>query len=216
MVAATYYWGFLYGSLLAPAGVTGYYIGAALLLLGLILGVAFLFSPSRRAVGLGPDAQTADLERGASWGHGQVKKSQTLGGVGLALVAVGLLWIIYFIRLAYVEGALREAMVGGYAIPTHYVGAALFVVGLLLSFYYVGKVSTARAARNLAVAGWVRAQRATPAAPGKAALPSGITEPEIHMLLKRLDGLMAKLPDEAVTEFSKTPEADTYLKLLGG
>jgi hypothetical protein len=215
VLAATYYWGVAYGNLFAPAGIRGDLIGGVLVLLGLIIGLLFLLLPRNKAAGLGPDASVQQIEDLVRYTNGQVLLSQILAGIGVGLAMVGLIWMTYWLRLSYLEDTELRTSLGGSDLATYFIGVPLIVLGLFVLFYFVGRLSAARRSRNVAVLLMVRMHQGAPALTSNAMLSTGVAEQEVQDLMKRLDGLMAQLPDAAVTEFSKTKEADTYLKLLG-
>ncbi|MBI2078112.1 MAG: hypothetical protein HYT80_07050 [Euryarchaeota archaeon] len=212
VLAFAYQRSFDLGSLYKVGGIRADYLGAAIFLLGAITAAVFHFLPGRRPVGILPTAPRDEVEGQVRWANGQVLMGQIMVGGGVGLGILGMLWMVGWLYLSYTGSALRVSTVSKYEVPTHYIGAVLLLLGLLLAFLFLGRVGMARAARNLAV---VAHQRGAPGVSGPAALPGGVSEAEVRNLVKRLDGLMAKLPDDAVTEFSRTPEADTYLKLLG-
>ena len=216
LIALTYYWGITYGNLFAPLGVRGDLIGGVLLFIGLAVASVFTFVPAEHRVGLGPDASNEDLENLVRYTNGQVLLSQILAGIGFALVMLGVVWMAYWLRAGYVDDADLRSTFGGIELGTHLLGMPLVAVGLLLLFFFVGRLSSARRARNAAVLLWVSKRAKTAGtSPFAGILSSGVTEQQVQDLMKRLDALMAQLPDAAVTEFSKSSEADTYLKLLG-
>lgn len=217
LIAATYYWGVTYGNLFAPAGIRGDLIGTMLLIIGLIVAMVFMFLPKERNVGLTPDAPDQDVENLVRYTNGQVLVSQILAGVGFGLVLLGVVWMAYWLRAAYVDDTDLRSTFGGMDTATHFIGVPLSAIGLLILFFFLGRLSSARRARNAAVLLWIQRRSG---APKQSLAPSsvfstGVTEQQVQDLMKRLDGLMAQLPDAAVTEFSKSNEADTYLKLLG-
>lgn len=214
LLAYTYYFGYTNGTAFAPAGVRGDYLAAAVLVIGLGVSILFSFLPARRAAGLGPDAQSPEIEAALRRSAHQVQAAQIVVAVGLSLAALGAVWIAYWLRLAEADGALRQSSIAGVAFPTHFLGSPFVVVGLVLACFGWGRVGAARRGLNQAVVALLRALGGGPSRP-PSALPSGVTEEDVRKLMRRVDGLMAQLPDAAVTDFSKTPEADTYLKLLG-
>lgn len=212
LLAVAYYRGYQTKVLPAPAGLRLDYIAAALLLIGIALAAVFAFAPSRSATGIRTDANDEDLRARAARAHQRLRTAQVLTGVGLGVVFVGLLWLFHWVRIGFLEGAFRQSAVRTYSVPTHYFGAILVVLGLLILFAFWARVGPARRERAYAVLALKRSAAAS-AAPANTL--SGVTEAELQALMRRLDGLMAQLPDAAVTDFSKSPEADTYLKLLG-
>lgn len=213
LLAGTYYWAVAYGDLFAPAGVRGDYIAAVLILIGFILGTVFVFLPTTRKVGLGTDASSQQIENLVRYTNGQVLLSQLLAGVGLALVMLGFVWMAYWLRLSFVDDFEPRSSLAGLETATYVIGAPLIILGFFILLFFLGRISTARRTRNAAVL--LLVQKRSGASLGNAAVGGGVTEQEIQDLMKRIDALMAQLPDAAVTEFSKTKEADTYLKLLG-
>jgi hypothetical protein len=204
------------GDLPAPAGLRGDYLAAILVAVGLGIAVTFLFVPSNKAYGLGPAASREQWQEEAKLAQSALRMAQLFVGIGIGLITMGLLWMVYFVYLGYTDGQMRSTSLAGRDLPTFYLGGILLVLGLLVVMFFWGSVAGARRRENLAVVALIRTEVRAPA-PGvlAAALPAGVTEAEVQALMKRLDGLMAQLPDAAVTEFSKTSEADTYLKLLG-
>ncbi|MFO1535233.1 MAG: hypothetical protein ABR586_06165, partial [Thermoplasmatota archaeon] len=214
LVSATFLYGSQNGDLFRPAGIRGDLIGGVLVFVGLVLGVLFLFQPRRRPADLPVDPGSNELTEALRYENGQVLLAQILVGVGLAFLIIDALWTLYWLRNDYLTDSSRESSLGGLSLPTYLALAPLALIGSVIVFFFLGKLGASRRARNPAlVAVMRRGSAADPAAKG--ALGSGVTEPEVQALMKRLDGLMAQLPDSAVTEFSKSPEADTYLKLLG-
>lgn len=207
-----YYQGYRSGVLPAPAGVRLDYIGAALAVVGVALAVTFAFVPSAASTGITLDATDEALRARAGRAHQRLRTAQILVGVSLGLVFIGLLWLLYWVRIGFLERALRQSAVGSYAVPTHYVGAILTLVGVVLLSAFWARLGPARAERAYAV---VALKRTAAPGGGPTGAAASVTDPELQALMRRLDGLMAQLPDATVTEFSKTPEADTYLKLLG-
>ena len=212
VLAFAYQRSYALGALYKVGGIRADYLGAAVLLVGVVVAAVFHFLPNKRPVGILPTAPSDEVEEQMRWTNGQVLLGQIMVGVGVGLGVLGMLWMVGWLYASYTGAALRVSTVSRYEIPTHYIGAVLFLVGLLLAFLFLGRVGMARAARNLAV---VAHHRNVSAVSTAMSLPGGVSEAEVRNLVKRLDGLMAKLPDDAVTEFSRTPEADTYLKLLG-
>jgi uncharacterized protein YjeT (DUF2065 family) len=212
----TFYVGRSSGALPRPAGMRGDYVGILLLLIGVGIAGAFLFVPRGKAYGVAADASKEAIEQEIQTSGARLRLAQSMVGVGLGLVGIGLLWMLYWVYVAYQEDRFRNSVIGPYEVPSHYFGGVLVLVGLMFMFYFWGSVAGARRRHNLAM---VLLHRAPPVAAAAAAPPnvlsSGVTELEVQNLVRRLDGLMAQLPDSSVTEFSKTPEADTYLKLLG-
>jgi len=148
--------------------------------------------------------------------NGQVLLSQIFAGVGMALTMLGLVWMVYWLRLSYLEETERRSTLGGSDMATYFIGVPLIVVGLFVLFFFLGRLGAARRTRNAAVLLMMRMQQGESGSPGpSAAFSTGVSEQDVQDLMRRLDGLMAQLPDASVTEFSKTKEADTYLKLLG-
>lgn len=210
----TFYLGQGRSSLPRPGGIRGDYIGVILLLIGIAIVGTFLFVPPRRNFGLAVNATRDDIEQEIRSSKAKLRMAQTWVGLGMALVSIGLFWMLYWTFVAYLENGFRNSIVSRYEVPTHYFGAVVALVGLLFALYFLGSVGGARRRHNLATVLLHRAP-ATPATAAPNLLSVGVSETEVQNLMRRLDGLMAQLPDAAVTEFSKTPEADTYLKLLG-
>lgn len=216
VVAVTYHWGITYGNLFAPLGIRGDLVGGVLFVIGLIVALVFTFVPAEHRSGLGTDASDQDLENLVRYTNGQVLLSQILAGIGFALVVLGIMWMAYWLRAGYLFDTDLRSTFAGMDTGTHMLGAPLVMVGLLVLFFFLGRLSGARRARNAAVLLWIAKRAAALAGThGSGTMSNGISEQQIQDLMKRLDGLMAQLPDAAVTEFSKTNEADTYLKLLG-
>lgn len=210
LLVAAYYQAYRTDAIPAPAGIRLDYIAALLVFIGLATAITFAFVPPRSATGVTAEMTAQELEARASSAHQRVRTAQVLVGVGLGVMLIGLLWLFYWVRVGFLDGALRDSVVANYAVPTHYFGAILLLLGALIVFGFWGRVGAARNERAMAVMAWQRA-----AAPSAPAAMSAVSDAELQALMRRLDGLMAQLPDAAVTEFSKTPEADTYLKLLG-
>lgn len=188
-------------------------------LLGLFLGaagvaVAVAFLATRRAVGPAPDA--------ATW-HGREEEARARLGslrvfafVGIGLLLVGLL----FVALVYRADARADPPTSDLALGPlvqsfdrwAVMGVAVALVGSLL-WLVLGIVEAVL--RRYADA--CSAAASTTAGPGMNALAaaSGVTDADVLALLQRLDGLLEQLPDGVVAGFAKTPEAGTYLKVLG-
>ena len=212
VVAFAYHQSIGFNSIYKVGPVRGDYLGGMLVGLGVIIAGVFHFIPGRRAVGLAANAAQEDIEREVRYTNGQVLLDQILVGVGLGLIILGFAITIYYLKESYAFGSALESTRFGINYLSYYVGIVPVMIGAALGSFCLGRLGMARRARNLAV---VAHQRSPAALPGGGLMPGGISEMEVRSLVKRLDGLMARLPDDAVTEFSRTPEADTYLKLLG-
>lgn len=196
------------------AGIRGDYIGFVLLLIGIALAATFVFVPRQRPFGLPVNASLDDIEKEVRASQASLRLAQGLVGGGIGAVAIGLLWMLWWTYVAYLEGQFRDTIIGRYAVPTHYFGGILLLVGLMVTLFFLGGVGGARRRHNVAMVLLHRVPGPEAGAPAPVAV-AGVSAQDVQNLMRRLDGLMAQLPDATVTEFSKTPEADTYLKLLG-
>lgn len=223
-------------SVLLFAGAIRYdVLGAILLILGLITAIISHFVPPRRPHGPQPQdpptAWVARADRAARW----VTTHRTLSIIGWILAGFGLTLSTVALYFSWVNsnGGLVDygITIGGRQFLYWRIGVALAVFGLVLVVLTYTRIRNARDARQgyllAALAAVDRQQIAQQAAqqtketsaeeptnersPNKVA---GVTEQDLHALMKRLDGLMANLPEEQVAEFANSPEAETYLNLL--
>lgn len=216
-----YAWALDNGTDYRVAGVNGTYLAALVALLGLALGIVFTFQP-RRASPWSPSVPSDWITQRAAALRARARILTVATIAGLAIAALGLLLAAYAGLLQIRAGAGEPVVLLGYSnAGSAWTGYGLGTAGLGL---VVAAISYARcrAARETILAALVLASRPAHASgagggvPDDLALPPGTTRAHVEALMHRIDGLLATLPDEIVTEFSKSPEADTYLKLLSG
>jgi len=202
------------------AGLQGDYYALAIVLVGLALAVTFLFLPSRRTkrstldetrrVGLLEEAKGLhSMHRGMAW-------------IGLVVFLLGVLLTPIVYRAAMRAGPPNDGYDFAGAHLTYDALAAIAggvaLLGLLL--WLLGAMGVLHARKLIAAYEWTSAPSTPPSSrmPGVGlASPStmGVTDEQVHALMQKVDTMLSTLPDEVVASFSKTPEADTYLKLLG-
>lgn len=201
-----------------PGGVSGINVGIVLSLLGIVVGATFSFVPNNKPVAApGPGAEAVAA---AQRHHGAYNLSRAMSLVGVGLTALGLVLTAYVFREQILGGgpAVESLSLAGVAAD---IGTWVGVwMALALSGFIVWLVfgSLAQGHQD-ATAAWVAASGARPASgdSGTAddATAGGVSEAELKALMRRIDELLATLPDDTVSAFSQTKEADTYLKLLG-
>lgn len=202
-----------------PGGISGIQLGAGLFLLGLVAGLILVFVPWRKPADYDPGAGGDLWTAKAAVSHAYWRTSQILSWIGAGMAGLGLLLAVYAYSRYSPENP-NITLLGGLSTVSNW-GAAF------LGFAAVGGIlwvafAVRSASHREALAGYVAAQHghggalpsgptmAPPAGPG----PAGVRPEELTALMKKVDGLLAALPDDVVSAFSKTKEAETYLKLL--
>lgn len=209
----------------APSGVPVLYAGAAIAFLGVVVGFVFSFVPWKQTHPIPPNAPPTFWSEQASEVRDLSRSSQIASWIGVGFFLLGLILVAYVFWQGSLAGpGVPNLALGGLEQP-HETWAALFgtlaIMGILFWAVYGTR---ATAYRNALYAFVAAAQpRADPRVPMgsmgasiSVMLPAGVRMEDVVSLMKKIDGLLATLPDDTVAQFSKTPEAETYLKLLSG
>lgn len=235
IIIYTFYWQVLNEpDTFAPGGVNGFYLGVGIFVIGLVAGITFILVPL--AAEKAPVVDARGWAERAEQSRTQWMTHRVLSYVGVALFLIGLAFTAWVYRENVAGGSETEALTvaGASATFTQWatVGLLLAISGILLWTFSGLQAGLHRKA----VAGYGAAARVpthpapAPVAPAPApvvapvpatgvpgprgVLSNGVNEAEVRALMRRLDQMMATLPEEAVASFSKSPEAATYLKLL--
>lgn len=191
-----------------PGGLSGIRTGAGLFLLGAIVGILFLFVPASRPVPMPLDERTRAY---------QLRVSRTMSGAGIGLTVLGLLVATAAYRSAMTAGVAPAdlAMAGMTAGELAAVGCVLALAGVVLWTAF-GLRARAFGAPPMAGAAYTAMSPLADPMPGAAPSSSvaHVTKEELHAMMRRIDSMLAGLPDEVVRDFSRSSEADTYLKLM--
>lgn len=216
--AYTYQWSADHeGATYALSGISGLYLAAALLVVGLALGIVFSFVPRAVPTPWSPNVTTEWLQAQMARLQQRSKLFRILTYVGLGLMVVGFTFASYvFNRKVQFGGDTFNLATLTFDYATWAgIGFALAGAGLVLGLVFHFRIAGYREAARAAQAAAERVPETSTTGPTEA-LPGGIHPDQVQSLMRRIDAMLANLPDEVVTEFSKSPEAETYLKILSG
>jgi uncharacterized MAPEG superfamily protein len=211
--------------------------GAALAFVGLIVATIFFFAPGNRAHGPPPSEGSGAFERRADSLRKRVAVWKATSAVGFGLLLVGVLLVglgalsAWLDRVDLAETGFDAA---GYFVRTHLAGAAIAGLGFVLfvlTFPRISGEQEAERAYLLAEVVQERAEELPPAPAGSleprlehaarqavpAARPAAgldVDPEKVKALMRKIDALLAHLPEDQVSDFARSDEADTYLKLL--
>lgn len=204
----------------APAGIRGIYIAVPMILIGLAVAITFRFVPAQRSTGLDPAAPPEAWARRSVWTWKQLQASRIAAWVGLGLMLLGLLLVAYVYK-EYIPAAPEGTNYAPLGIEARFpvwIGIFSVIAGLGFVVWMASTFRTEGYWNAFAASVAASMQSAPPpqaAETGSATgLPGSVTPAQVQSLLRKIDGLLAQLSDDVVSDFSKSPEADTYLKLL--
>jgi hypothetical protein len=211
-------------------------LGLLFMLLGLVMAVAFHLAPSERSKGprledSGPD----DWVHKSRMAHARATTHRILAIVGWVVFVLGVLITVVALRQSWLESAARATEVGFFIGDTFYrywplglIVAASGLVTFLLTYPRMHNAQQARLAYLLAA---IVAQERPPASAQVVVAPAparhqasgepprevgvaGVAPERVKVLMRRIDQLLSKLPEDEVAEFARSPEAEAYLKIL--
>lgn len=215
-----YDWSRTQGADYAPYGIKGIYLAYLALLAGLALAVVFLFVPTQRPASWTASAPSEWIEQRLQMIGSKVRIYWSLSLVGLALMVIGLVFSAYVSLTWLNHPDAPDFTLAGTAVSFETWRAmawALVGVGMVVAlacYFRIGGYREATFAARVASTRAPGGQTYVSGAP-MVSTPVGVNAPQIEALMRRIDGMLANLPEEVVGEFSKSPEADTYLKILG-
>lgn len=204
-----------------PGGFSGLTLGIILFVLGAIAAVVFLLVPRARPSPWNPSASPDAWRARAAVARYYWTRSRRLSGIGLGLLLLALALIAYAYRAQIDAGGPDSGDAPWFGLGLGYGewGLVFLVVSLLGLFLWSALGVRANAYRLAHVAA-LAAEGATPDPPAVVESAdatgeiAGVDREELVALMRRLDSLLAALPEETVASFSKTSEADTYLRIL--
>jgi hypothetical protein len=215
-----------------PLGVSGAIAGMILTFLGIMLGLVFSFVPTRTtSTVLAEVAPPATDPVGDAQRHWRTNRILSRVGAGVFLFGALLIAWVYRTNVIADEGVDTYSLAGlDLAWNTWAAVAGAIAVGGFALWAFGGIQSSVQRrslAAYLAAPTHQTAVAAAPPTPGEWAPPSptpsaepasvrGVNEEELTALMRKIDAMLASLPDDVVAAFSKSPEADTYLKILSG
>lgn len=220
--AYMYSWAVDNGADFEPFGIKGTYIAIAVILIGLGVGLAFTFLPAVRSVSWSATVppqwvrvRLSELQR-----NQRIALVLTLVGVGLTAMGMMFAAWIHIQHLRADEGATEFTMAGSNLSFSTWagIGYMVAVIGVVLDLVFYFRMGAYRETMWAARTALERAGVATPMGAGatfSGDVAAGVAGPQVQALMRRIDGLLANLPEDVVADFSKTPEADTYLRILG-
>ncbi len=206
-------------------GLGGDKLGLGLAVVGFVMGLVFIFAPWHRSTQFDANADSSVWSYKAATSRYYFTASKILSWIGAGLFLLGMLLASVILK-AYTPDK-TDYEVGGQTASVNAWAGVFGALGVLGAFLWIAFAVRA-SSHHAALSGYAAAAaRATPASvsmraemsesgatPAPAGAVGGVKDEDVVALMKKIDGLLASLPDDVVANFSKTPEAETYLKLL--
>lgn len=200
-----------------PGGLSGSKTGAFLFFAGLVAGIAFIFLPMERATGFKTRAGRETWALHLDAARYLEFASRIVAYVGIGLTLLGLLLAAYIASIWATANPSQNTLnfLGTTTSFSYWVTTFLILAvagGFLWAVFWVRANAYFYALQGFAAASQTGGSTSEGSAKAQEGAP--YAQSELHALMKRLDGMLSNLPEDQVAAFSKSREAETYLKIL--